>query len=302
MPDSLRPMSSSLRSRPGVARRLALAAALLLFCGVSGFAYLPVGEEVVSGEASFQRSADGQSLHIATSNRAIINWKDFSIGPGRLTQFEQAGHDPAVLNRVVTGNPSSLHGTLLANGRVYLINPNGILVGPGGMVDTGGFVASTLDLSNGDFLAGGDLSFGGDSAAGIVNLGRIETTQGDVFLLARQVINRGELSAAGGTVGIAAGNAILLKEEGQERLFIQPTLESVAVEGIGVENAGFIEAVSAIVKAKGNGYALAINSQGAIAATGTTLPFHVAVPRAARTPECRSRTSVMMTPRTWVGP
>ena len=61
----------------------------------------------------------------------------------------------AVLNRVGAGqSASSILGSLQSNGRVFLINPNGIVFGAGSQVNVAGLVASTLNLSDADFLAG----------------------------------------------------------------------------------------------------------------------------------------------------
>src|SRR5262245_56908107 len=102
----------------------------------------PLGEQVAAGSATFNR--DGSTLNVTTSDRAVINWQDFSIGAGELTRFLQPNASSAVLNRVVSGNPSSILGSLQANGQVYLVNPNGILVGAGAQIDCHSFVASTL--------------------------------------------------------------------------------------------------------------------------------------------------------------
>src|SRR5690606_26629140 len=136
------------------------------------------------------------------SRNAIIDWAGFSIAPGETTRFVQPGTDAAVLNRVTGGDPSVIHGSLRANGQVFVINPNGILVGPGGSIDAHGVVLSTLDVDKGEFLARGDLVFKGASSAGVTNLGRIHGIGGDVFLIGRSVENRGTIQAAG-TAGLA---------------------------------------------------------------------------------------------------
>ena len=167
-------------------------------------------------------STSGGSVTVTqTSGRAIINWQDFSLGAGEFARFIQPDAASATLNRVVSGLPSDLEGTLQANGKVYLINPNGVVIGAGARIDTGGFLASTLDVADAEFLAGGDLHFSGTSTAAIQNLGSINALGGDVFLIARQVENSGSVAAANGTVGIAAGSEVLLTTGGDERLFIQ---------------------------------------------------------------------------------
>lgn len=223
------------------------------------------GEQVVAGSATFQRSGD--NLTVTTgSNRTIINWNGFGVPNGSLTRFIQPGANSAVLNRVTGALPSHIDGALASNGRVYLINPNGIVVGPTGTINTAGFVASTLDVANQEFLAGGSLAFSGPSDAAVVNLGAIYASSGDIVMIARRVENGGTLSAPHGTVALGAGAEILLMETGLERIAIRPS--GAAAGGTGVLNTGSINALAAELKANGNMYALAINTQGVIRATG----------------------------------
>src|SRR5438045_1623979 len=88
---------------------------------VSGNAHAnPLGGIVVGGSAAIA----GQGTPVLTinqaSDRAIINWNSFSIGAGELTRFIQPGANSAVLNRVISGNPSAIYGTIQANGQVFL--------------------------------------------------------------------------------------------------------------------------------------------------------------------------------------
>ena len=101
----------------------------------------PTGAAVVHGQASFAHPAAGM-LNIANSPGAIINWQGFSIDRGELTRFVQQSNTSAVLNRVTGGDPSAILGQLVSNGKVFLINPNGIAFGANARVDTAGLVAS----------------------------------------------------------------------------------------------------------------------------------------------------------------
>ena len=111
----------------------------------------PTGPQVVSGQASMV--SQGSLLSITNTPGAVINWQGFSIGAGETTRFIQQSAASSVLNRVVTPDPSVILGALQSNGRVFLINPAGVLVGAGARIDVGGFVASTLNISNADFAA-----------------------------------------------------------------------------------------------------------------------------------------------------
>ena len=119
----------------------------------------PSGGVIVHGDVSIAGGGNGMLNINQNSNLAIINWSDFNIAVGETTRFNQPGADASVLNRVTGGDPSAIYGALQANGNVFVINPNGILVGPSGMIDVHGLVLSTLDLKNGEFLAGGDMTF-----------------------------------------------------------------------------------------------------------------------------------------------
>ncbi|AHF91088.1 filamentous hemagglutinin [Opitutaceae bacterium TAV5] len=224
----------------------------------------PSGGHVAAGGATISGGAGALTVNQTTA-RAIINWQDFSIGAGELVRFVQPDAASATLNRVIGGAPSSLLGNLRANGQVFLINPNGVIVGAGARIDTAGFLASTLDVSDSAFLKGGDLLFTGDSTAAVQNLGAIDAAGGDIFLIARKVENRGTLSAPQGTAGLAAGSEVLLTTGGSQRVFVQ----AGTAPGL-VVNAGKIAAATAELKAAGgNAYALAINNTGVIRATGT---------------------------------
>jgi filamentous hemagglutinin family protein len=226
----------------------------------------PTGGAVVAGGATIGAAGATLTINQSTQN-AIINWQQFSIASGETTKFI-VPNSGATLNRVTGGNPSAIYGTLQSNGTLYLVNPSGIVVGPNGRIDTAGFLASTLDVSNEQFLAGGNLEFAGGSNASITNSGTIHASSGDVYLIANQVNNKGTLSAPQGTVGLAAGSDVLFQEAGNQHLFVQATPAGTQ-RATGVTNSGTIRAAAAELRAAGgNAYALAINNTGVIAATG----------------------------------
>ncbi|MGE0482662.1 MAG: filamentous hemagglutinin N-terminal domain-containing protein [Gammaproteobacteria bacterium] len=176
----------------------------------------PTGPSVVHGMASFT-NPDARTLEIANSPSAIINWQGFDIGVGETTRFVQQDAASVVLNRVVAGNSSEILGNLLSNGRVFLINPAGILIGRDAKIDTAGLVMSTLDIHDEDFLQG-RLHFEGDGGD-LVNRGYIKTGPGgEVVLIAPRIVNEAEpgndtsglIESAGGELVLAAGHSITL--------------------------------------------------------------------------------------------
>lgn len=223
----------------------------------------PTDGQVISGSAIIQQQ--GALTHIEQSSQnAIIQWQGFSIAPGETTHFQMPSASSAVLNRVVGGNPSEIYGTLSSNGQVYLINPNGILIGNGATINTAAFIASTRDIKDSEFLLGGTLNFFGNSLASITNLGSINAISGNVFLIAHNVSNQGTIKADAGTVGMASATDLMLMPSSNEKILIKPT----ALQDMGsVDNQGQIAAAQVELKAVGgNPYALAVNTGGTISA------------------------------------
>jgi filamentous hemagglutinin family protein len=261
---------ASRRSTNGLARPKLMASlvrgALVTLSGVASLAHaqvLPNGGHFVAGNG--QISANGKSMTIDQgSSRGIIEWDSFSIGNGDHVKFNNGAG--ATLNRVTGSNLSSILGSLSASGSVYLINPQGIVIGKSGTVSTGGrFVASTLDTDNTSFMGGGQIAMIGTSGGKVVNLGKIGSTNGDVFLLADgQVENRGTIHAPNGTAELVAAEAVLLQDTSTSKQVF------VALSDKGtVLNRGKIKAAQiSLQAADGNVFALSGN-HAVLRATGT---------------------------------
>ncbi|MBL7002518.1 MAG: filamentous hemagglutinin N-terminal domain-containing protein [Gammaproteobacteria bacterium] len=171
---------------------------------------LPQGAQVVQGTAAITRPSDSV-LNIQNTNKAIINWNQFNIGNGQTVNFHQPSSSSSVLNNVISNTPSHLLGNLNSNGQVYLINQNGILVGEGARINTNGFFASTLKMTNEDYL-NGELNFHGGGIAGIDNQGYIHAGEnGHVVFIAPDIRNGGVIEVDNGNVILAAGKSITIK-------------------------------------------------------------------------------------------
>jgi filamentous hemagglutinin family protein len=171
---------------------------------------LPTGQQVVSGTAPITM-IDSKTMQINNSRNAVINWQGFSIANGERTQFVQPDAASAVLNRVIGSYKSDIFGMLDSNGRVFLLNPNGILFGAGSQVNVAGLVASSLGMSNSDFLNGIYRFSGSGQSGSVINQGTITTAAGGkVWLIAPQVENSGIINAPNGDVLLTAGNSVHL--------------------------------------------------------------------------------------------
>src|SRR5258706_1180449 len=186
---------------------LLLTTAALLALGAAPAAGGPAGGTVVGGTATIQGQGGPAVIVNQSSSSAIVNWNTFNIGVNESVRFNQPGSSSVVLNRVTGGlGPSEILGTLTANGRVFLINRDGILFGPSSVVNTAGFLASTHDITNADFMAGRyNFNIPGRPDASIVNQGRITATSGGfAALVAPGVRNSGTITATLGTVALAS--------------------------------------------------------------------------------------------------
>ena len=192
----------------------------------------PDGGQVVSGSATITQ-IDPKTLTInQQTDKAIINWRNFSIGAGEHTKFVQPSAASAVLNRVTSSQVSQILGKLTANGKVFLINPNGVVFGAGAQVDVGSLITSTSDIRNQDFLADTlRFTLAGRADARIVNQGMISVKEGGlVALVAPSIENSGVIYARLGRVALAAGNAVTIDPYGDDLITFQVP-ESVA-EGL----------------------------------------------------------------------
>lgn len=187
----------------------------------------PTGFQLVSGDARPPVVDANGTVTIHSGKKAIVQWDQFSIGKNTKVHFAQSDATSAILNRVVGFSESHIEGSLLSNGKVYLVNPNGVLIGPNGHIETAGFIASTLDILNKDFLRGKELLFRGESKQKIVNLGTIIAKDGDIVLIADQIDHSGSLHAQHGHVLLGCGSEILLNPSGKERMLIRISSQTV---------------------------------------------------------------------------
>ncbi|MFS2023956.1 filamentous hemagglutinin N-terminal domain-containing protein [Massilia sp. GER05] len=250
-------MTSSIQRRLG--------ALLLAACYCATGSAAPTLPQVVAGQATFNQQ--GNVFSITNTPGAIINWQSFNIGAGEVTRFIQQSADSAVLNRVLGQDPTKILGALQSNGKVFLINPNGILFGQGARVDVNGLVASTLNISDADFQAGRKRFQAGTVAGSVRNEGTIATPSGgQVFLIAPNVENTGIVTAPNGDVILAAGHSVQLVDSNDPDLRVELSAPAgqainlgqviaqggrIGIYGALVNQRGVVNADSAVMGANG---------------------------------------------------
>lgn len=215
----------------GVAGSLkAIAAGTVFLIALPSYASdLPSGGTVVGGQGSISRSDTTLTVNQNSQNVAI-NWRDFSIAEGHTVNFVQPNAEAAALNRVTGNNVSDIRGALNANGRVFLVNPNGVMFSATAQVDVGSLVASTLDISTEDFMAG-NYQFEGASANAIINQGNITAAEGGaVAMIAAKIINTGDIHTPSGSTLMGAGNKVILDLGGPVKIEVEEALLDTYIE------------------------------------------------------------------------
>ncbi len=225
----------------GMKKHAALVAGSVVMLAGTAYA-LPQGPAVVSGDVAISQPNASTMQINQGSNKAIINWQGYSIGAGEAVRYLQPGAGSIALNRVIGLDPSSIYGQLSANGQVWVINPNGLLIGPGAQINTAGFLGSTLNISDQNFLAGNyKFTAAPSSLASIINRGNISVSpNGYVALLSPSVTNEGTIVANAGKVFIGSGEEMTLNFEGNN--LISLVVDKPMQDALGIKNTGSITA------------------------------------------------------------
>jgi filamentous hemagglutinin family protein len=237
---------------------------------------LPTGGAVTGGQASIEAANAVMNVN-QSSQKAIINWSRFDVGSQAQVNFNQPNASSQTLNRVVSADASQIYGKITANGQIFLINPNGVVIGQGAQMTASGVVASTLDITDQNF-SNGAYKFEGNGATGsITNAGTITTpSSGHVALLGVNVENHGTITTGNATLAAGGKIEIPLTETGLISIEASTTDASIA-------NSGTIKASQVHVEAQSSrtsqilhtgrikASAVTLKSSGAVKAKGSSL-------------------------------
>nr|VFK56834.1 MAG: filamentous hemagglutinin family N-terminal domain-containing protein [Candidatus Kentron sp. TUN] len=194
--------------------RILLPTSLLLGSGAA--LALPQGGQIQGGQGNITQSGAKTTIDQQSHSLAIA-WDSFDITAGELVQFTQPSASSAVLNRIGAQSPSQIFGTITANGRVFLLNPNGVLFGETSHVSVGSLAVTGFDISTTDFMAGNyDFeALTGAEGGAIINKGLIEAaTGGSITLVSGTVRNEGIIVANRGQINLASGRRATLDFDG----------------------------------------------------------------------------------------
>ncbi|RMH13041.1 MAG: filamentous hemagglutinin N-terminal domain-containing protein, partial [Planctomycetota bacterium] len=256
-------MSTHSRKGAGQSKlgRLMIAGPLVGLMSVPALAG-PEGEQVVHGSAQFTRQ--GNLTTITTSHRAIINYSSFDLASWESVRFLQPNANSRVLNRIQSGVPTHIDGSITANGSVYFVNNAGIVFGPNAVLNVGSLFAAAGNISNRDFIDGRNRFT--DLTGDVVNHGRIEA--GQVGLLGRRVANYGQIVAPEGVVTFGSGEEVFIGQRGSH-VFARITSTDEGIDG-GIEQGGSITAREVNLSV-GDHFALATFDESDIRAQRVTI-------------------------------
>ncbi|OCL93192.1 MBG domain-containing protein [Arcobacter porcinus] len=211
---------------------------LSLIINISTLYAAPQGANVVSGNVNINQTGNITNVN-QTTNKAIVNWQSFNIGKNEVVNFNQPNINSSILNRVVGFDKSFIDGAINSNGKVFLVNPNGVVFSKDAVINVGGLVASTRDITNENFLSG-NYVFEGSSSSGILNQGKIISADSSlVALLGQNVINEGVIAAKLGSVVLASGDRFTLNLNGNSLTNL--TIDKGTYNSL-VSNKGLIQA------------------------------------------------------------
>ena len=258
-------------------RVIGLSLTALLFIspmGMFGPAFALTGFEVVSGDATLSQTGDVWNV-TSTSQAAIVQWQTFNVGANQTVNFILPDVTASLLNRIL-GGPSTILGRINSNGTVLLSNTAGIRIGQSAAINAAGFVASSLKISDQNYLSN-NWTFTRDpngNPASVINEGDITTAPGGfVVLSGAAVANSGNIFAPDGTVHLAVGDTIRMQVGPNHAVdvTIDDALQA-KIDGlqVAIANSGDINARTVELQAKLSEslYEHVINTDGVIRTTG----------------------------------
>ena len=230
---------------------------------ISGMAYaLPTGVDVQFGQATFQTIGNNLSINQGTK-QLIANWQSFGIAANESVQLLQPNQGVALF-RVVGSEASQIYGSLSTTGSLFLINTNGVLFGQGAQVDVGSLVATSMNISNADFLNGHYQFNAYGSTGSVINQGVIKASDGGyIVLLGNEVKNSGTLTANNGSVIMGSAQSAMLDFYGNG--LVKARLSGNALNAL-VEQTGTIQADGGAVQLATNSRSSAVNVSGLVQA------------------------------------
>ncbi|MEY4503718.1 MAG: hypothetical protein RL154_6, partial [Pseudomonadota bacterium] len=203
----------------------------------------PTGGSIVAGTATITKSGSTNNITTninQTTNKAIINWNNFSIGKAEVVNFNVPNKNSVSLNRVIGNEKSVIDGMLNSNGQVFLVNPNGVLISKSGAINTSGLLVTTKSITDDNFM-NSNYKFTTNEqskSSSVINMGTINiSNSGYAALIANQVTNQGSITAIKGQVRLVGADEYSINLNGNS--LVSLTVSKSVVDAL-VDNSGAI--------------------------------------------------------------
>jgi filamentous hemagglutinin family protein len=221
------------------------------------------GLENQHGQATYRYNGNHLDVTVTTS-RLIANARSLDIAGNESVSVNQLTANDAALFRSIGPSATKIFGSLTSNGNLFLINQNGVLFGQGAQVDVGGLVASSMNISNADFLSGQYQFNANGGTNSVTNQGVIKVSDGGyLVLLGKEVNNSGTLQANNGSVVMTSAGSAVLDFYGNG--LVKANLSGDALNAV-VEQSGVIQADGGSVQLAANSRSSAVNVSGLVQA------------------------------------
>ena len=158
----------------------------------------PMGEHDMTAGVNVGRPNAVTTSITGTTLNNVIKWNDYSVKAGETVNYDGRNY----LNIVTGGSSSAINGTINnAGGDIYLVNPNGVLMGKTASVNVGNLYISTQEASTvgaGAFETSGTapLSTTAVGKADVVNMGSVSANKVEVYGKNIRILDAGTVSAA----------------------------------------------------------------------------------------------------------
>jgi filamentous hemagglutinin family protein len=200
-------MSNSIKHRGLTVGVLFAAIANILWPAPAGAQNLPSGMISTVGPAPTVGTSGTTMTVTLGGPRAIINWNTFDVAAGYTFDVVGANTSDLLVNRVLGGSPTDIHGLVQANANIWILNPAGTFIGNTGRFDVGSLLLSTSDITDADLLDGNlGFNLSGSSSSGITVAqgSQLRANSGGIALLADAMNANASFSSTGSNMLLGA--------------------------------------------------------------------------------------------------
>lgn len=168
----------------------------------------------------------------STANNSVVVWTEFgsganTIGATDTVNFALPSASASILNRVSSSGAafaSLIEGSLLSNGNIVILNPNGVTIGASGIVSANSLRISTQAATDfttdAFFLSNGELNFAPtatEAGNAKISAGAVITAAsntGNVWVTAKNVEIAGTINANNVAVNTVNNGSVILASDG----------------------------------------------------------------------------------------